>query len=580
MGAIPRNFTSVLDTRAGDLREQPAFIFLENGERESQRLSYGELKNAVDILAEQLLAQQETGQRALLVYRPGLDFIIAFLACLQAGVIAVPAPPPRHAERSGRFRDIICDAQIEWVLTTSTLGEALGSQLDPATRVLYTDQCAQAGGPSAGARQRPGMGATDIAFLQYTSGSTGQPKGVMVTHGNLLHNLGMISDAFGTRVGEVCVSWIPPHHDMGLIGSLLGTLYAGMTCVLMAPLAFVQKPVRWLRAISHYRATISGAPDFAYALCAQKIRDEQIEALDLSTWVLAFCGAEPVRSASIERFSARFAASGFRKNAFYPCYGMAEATLFVAGPGPSRGEPHLAAWDREALASGTALPAEDACAPASISLVSCGAAWGAQQLHIVAPEHGTLCAARQVGEIWLAGPNVAPGYWGNREASQKTFGANLPNASQDFLRTGDLGFMDDGHLFITGRLKDLIIIRGRNHAPHDIEESVRENVAELATNTCAAFSVQQADDSEALVLVQEIVQRQAATIDAEATIAAIRKVLVSVHGVDPVDIVLTVSARLARTSSGKLRRHECRRKYVAGEFTRLSGQLPHPPLEQ
>ncbi|HWS53533.1 MAG TPA: condensation domain-containing protein, partial [Pyrinomonadaceae bacterium] len=415
------------------------------------------------------------------------------------------------------------------------------------------------GGARAGDWREPSVTPETLAFLQYTSGSTGDPKGVMVTHGNVLHNSALIAHGFRYTPATECVTWLPLYHDMGLIGGVLQPLYGGFTNTLLSPLSFVRNPFGWLKTISAYGADLSGAPNFAYELCARRVTDEQRAALDLRSWEVAFVGAEPIRRATLERFAAAFAPCGFRREAFLPCYGLAEATLIVScgtrGAGPST---HAA--DRAALEQHRVL---DAAAEADAGLFNgCGKPLPSQQVALVNPETRALCRPDEVGEVWVSGPSVARGYWGRPEETAATFDARLADTGEGpFLRTGDLGYLRGGELFISGRLDDLMIIRGRNHYPQDIEQTVERSHPALRPHAGAAFLVESADE-EQLVVVQELERRRHA--EPRAVIEAVRLAVADAHGVQPHAVVLVGPGAVPKTSSGKIRRKACRAKYLEG----------------
>jgi amino acid adenylation domain-containing protein len=568
----------VLRARASAQPDRLAYLFLQNGEEEEARLTYGELDLRARALAARLQERGTAGGRALLLYPPGLEFIAAFFGCLCAEVVAVPAYPPRPGRGLDRLGAILADARPSVVLTTSALLERLRGGLAAAPELAGVEWLAtdgsEAADPALAAKWRePRIDPGALAFLQYTSGSTASPKGVMVSHGNLLHNERMIQQAFGQSEDSVVVGWLPLYHDMGLIGTVLQPLWAGATCILMAPLAFLQRPARWLRAISRWGGTTSGGPDFAYALCVQRISAEERAGLDLSRWSVAFNGAEPVRAETMDRFAAAFAANGFRREAFFPCYGLAEGTLFVAGGGPGAG-PAVRSVVAAELEAHRVVHAE-ADAIGSRSLVSCGRAWMEQRIEIVDPESGTPCAAGRVGEIWVSGPSVARGYWGQLEATERAFGARLPDGTGPFLRTGDLGFVDGGELFVTGRLKDLIILRGRNLYPHDVERTVEHSHPALRPGGGAAFSVDE-DGAERLVVVHEVERRAGA--DVETVAAAVRAAVAAEHEAQVHAVVLLKAGSLPRTSSGKTRRNACRQGWLAGTLEVVgSSGLPSLP---
>jgi len=462
----------LLSHRAHTQSDQIAYTFLQDGNDETARLSYGQLDQQARAIAAHLQSLNLAGERALLLYPSGLEFIAAFFGCLYANVVAIPAYPPRPNQKMMRLGAIIADADAKLVLTTSALAQGIESRFtqtpDLATLpCLATDSVTETRSQSW---QAPDISSDTLAFLQYTSGSTGTPKGVMVSHRNLLHNCQVMQQAFALTSDSVMVSWLPCFHDMGLIFGILEPLYVGAIDILMPPTAFVQHPARWLQTLSHYRGTHSGGPNFAYELCLSKVKPNQLVDLDLSSWRYAYNGAEPVRRETLEAFAEKFKPCGFRPSALYPCYGMAEATLMISG-GAGNTKPIYHSVDASALARNQVV---DAAASVK-SLVGCGQGWLDTQIVVVDPESLTLCNADQVGEVWVSGSSVAQGYWQRSEQTAETFEARLPNGEGPFLRTGDLGYLRNGELFIIGRLKDVVIIRGRNHYPQDIELTVQQS---------------------------------------------------------------------------------------------------------
>ncbi len=559
----PRSFVDLLRRRAAEQPDDLAYVFLKEGEEEGERLAYGPLEARVRAVAARLQQVGASGERVLLLYPSGLDFVTAFLACLYAGAVAVPTYPPRSKRSLPRLEAIAADARPRVVLTTSALLPRI-TEWAAGVRCLATDAI----DPDlteawAEAWTDPGAGPETLAFLQYTSGSTALPKGVEVSHGNLLYNEEMIRRAFGQSRESVIVSWLPLYHDMGLIGGVLQPAYLGARCILLSPVAFLQRPARWLEAISRYRATTSGGPNFAYNLCVRKVREAERAGLDLSTWDVAFNGAEPVRPETLDRFAAAFAPAGFRRRAFYPCYGLAEATLFVTGGDPAA-EPVLTEVDGAALEKGRV--SDPIGGPETgRRLVGCGRPAAGQQVVIVDPETGARCAADRVGEVRVAGPNVARGYWGRPETTQETFRARLaddPDAGP-FLRTGDLGFLRGGELFVTGRRKDLIIVRGRNLYPQDLELSTEPSHPALVPGGGVAFALE-VHGEERLVLVFEV-QRHTEK-DVEAICRAVRQRILEEHELHASEVVLIRAGSLPRTSSGKVRRSSTRAAYLAGEL--------------
>ncbi|HWN45428.1 MAG TPA: amino acid adenylation domain-containing protein, partial [Thermoanaerobaculia bacterium] len=568
-GFLPSlEFSTLIEMLRARARESPAaraFTFLSDaqGERaEEDRLSYAGLDERARAIAALLVERGARGERVLLLYPPGLEYIAAFFGCLYAGAVAVPAYPPRLNRSLPRLRAILEDARPRVALTTAAiLGRVDGwKETEPwlaAVRWLETDSLDLDG---AVTWQDPGVGQEALAFLQYTSGSTGTPKGVMLSHGNLLHNSRELRRCFGYSAATRAVIWLPPYHDMGLIGGILQPIHGGFPATLMAPVTFLQSPLRWLTAISQERATISGGPDFAYDLCVRRIPPAQRETLDLSSWELAFSGAEPVRAATLDRFAEAFAPCGFRRQAFYPCYGLAEATLIASGGLPGAGAVERV-FEAEALENHRAVSA--GVAAEGRRLVGNGQSLEDQRLAVVDPETGVPCAPGVVGEIWVAGPSVAQGYWNRTEETLATFGVRLAGEGP-FLRTGDLGFLEGGELFVTGRLKDLIILRGRNHYPQDIESTVEAAHPALRPGCSAAFSVEIAGE-ERLVVVAEL--ERTAREGHERVVEAVRQAVAEDHEVQVHEVVLIRVATLPKTSSGKIQRRACRRDYLAGELT-------------
>ncbi|HKI03097.1 MAG TPA: amino acid adenylation domain-containing protein, partial [Thermoanaerobaculia bacterium] len=550
---------SLLRERAAEHPDRTAYTFLADGEVEAARLTYSELDRQARGIGAALAAAGAAGERVVLLFPPGLEFISAFFGCLYAGALAVPAYPPRSARGLPRLRAILDDARPRVVLTTGELLDRARSLLGEFTALTWL--AADGLEPRAEEWRAPRIDGETLAFLQYTSGSTSTPKGVMVSHGNLLHNEEMIRRAFGQSEDSVIAGWLPLYHDMGLIGNVLQPLFLGATCVLMSPVAFLQQPLRWLAAISRYRATTSGGPSFAYELCARKVTAEQKTGLDLSSWTLAFNGAEPVRAETMERFAAAFASCGFRREAFYPCYGLAEATLFVSG-GEHTQVPSVREMRAAALEEGRA--EEPAAGEAGRTLVACGRAWMEQRLEVVDPESALVCAPGRVGEIWLAGPSVAQGYWDNAAATARDFKARLAGEPEagPFLRTGDLGFFLDGELYVTGRLKDLIILRGRNLYPQDIELTAERAHPDLRPGCGAAFSVE-AGGEERLIVVQEVERRAG---EPEEIAAAVRAAVAREHEAQVQEVVLVRMGTIPKTSSGKIQRHACRAAWQAGDL--------------
>ncbi|WP_461947896.1 fatty acyl-AMP ligase, partial [Nostoc sp.] len=562
----------ILNYRAQYQPDKQAYIFLENGETESGSLTYGELDRQARAIAQALTCQFAArlqswqGERALLLYPSGLEFITAFFGCLYAGVVAVPVYPPRRNQKLSRLLSIVNDAQAKIALTTSSILADINQKWEEEIELLTqlkwvaTDTIEANRGEFTPKLVTP----ESLAFLQYTSGSTGTPKGVMVTHGNIIHNQQLIQQSFDHSEQTIFVGWLPLFHDMGLIGNVLQPMYLGIPCILMPPVAFLQKPIRWLQVISKYRATTSGGPNFAYDLCVNKVQPEQLANLDLSSWDLAFNGAEPIRAETLEQFGQKFAQCGFNYNAFYPCYGMAETTLFTTG-GDKNHLPVIQGVKSGELEQNSVVESEISSSESRL-FVGCGRTYMDMKVSIVNPESLTRCEKGQVGEIWVSGGSVASGYWNRPEATQETFQAYLKDTGEGpFLRTGDLGFLQHGELFVTGRLKDVIIIRGRNHYPQDIELTVEKSHPALRTVCGAAFTVED-KGQERLVVVQEVERSFLRKLNAKEVIGNIRQAVTWEHELEVYAVLLLKPGSIPKTSSGKIQRHACWAGFLAGSL--------------
>ncbi|WP_429932816.1 AMP-binding protein [Agrobacterium vitis] len=508
------------------------------------------------------------GARILVVYPPGLSFIAAFLGCLYAGTVPVPVPAPRRADGINRWLHIARDAGISGILCAGELLDALrplqqavghGFALapeaaDPATPVVFEDDGAPFHAPEA----------KHVAFLQYTSGSTSDPKGVMVTHGNLVANLRQISTAFEYGPSDISACWLPHYHDMGLIDGILSPVFNGFPVALMAPASFLRRPLRFLELASYVRATVIGGPNFSYEHCVDKYAPEAAAGLDLSNVRIAYNGAEPIRPKTLERFTAAFAPHGFHGKAFYCCYGQAEATLFQTGNSPDD-PPLILSVSRKALVeTGAAVEADDGDEHDALALAACGRPAEGLDLALVDPEAGLRVDDGTVGEIWIRGPNVTPGYWGRTKLNAETFDQVL-DGSRGWRRTGDLGFRRDGQLYITGRLKDLVIIRGQNHHPEDIEQSVFSSHPALAQGRAGVFAIE-VDGEEQLGVVCELTREGLRDLDSDDVIRAVRGAVSRNHHVRAVVIALLRPSSLPRTPSGKVRRFACRQGIVTGDL--------------
>ncbi len=555
---------------------QIAYTFLADGENESGSCTYQELDLQARAIAVQLLTKVKPGDRALLVYpyTAGLEFIAGFLGCLYAGVIAVTDYPRQHIKSLTQYQDRIVDCQAAIALTTQEFADRVKGLLitNPSLalklKALPWIASDQVDLDLASQWQKPQITSDTLAYLQYTSGSTGQPKGVMITHGNILHNSEVIYQSFGHHPETRILMWLPMFHDMGLIGGVMQPLYTGLPAVLMSPIALAQKPFLWLQAISKYKITTSGGPNFAYDLLCQKVTDEQRASLDLSHWSVAFSGAEPVRAETLAKFAELYEPCGFKKEAFYPCYGMAEATLFITG-GNAQNYPTISHLDQIALTEDKVVAiAPDH--PNSKAVVSCGRTWLGDEIIIVDPETKIECASDRVGEIWAAGKGIGIGYWQRQEQTQNTFQATLvDNPNKTYLRTGDLGFIKDGELYITGRIKDMMILWGRNHYPQHIEETVETCHPALRLNHGAAFSIE-INGEEQLVIAHEINRSDLRNLNAEEVIGAIRLAVGEQNLANVFAVALLKTGSIPKTSSGKIQRRACQSMFLDGSLSTVA----------
>ncbi len=525
----------ILRRRAVQSPDALAYVFLDEHGNEIDSYTYAELHCRAGTVASALASICAPGERALLVFPPGLDFVVAFFGCLYAGVIAVPVVPPHTSQTADITRRIVVDCDPAAVLGVGGFRPLVDRPW------IAVDELG-----AAGSAEPVDAEANHVALLQYTSGSTAAPKGVMVTHGNLVANSALIARCMGHDAAPTVVGWAPLFHDQGLIGNVLQPMYLGVPAYLMSPAAFIRRPLAWLQAISKYRAHTSGGPNFAFDACVAHAERTTVPALDLSSWQVAFNGAEPLRAATLDRFAKAFAPYGFAAEALYPCYGLAEATLFVTGSRKGRG-PRRLGVDAAALERGLVRAG-------ARTLVGSGVV--DRSVAIVDPHTGARTAADRVGEIWVSAAHVAAGYWGR--PTDESFSGTLDG--RRWLRTGDLGFVADGELYVAGRRKDLIVIRGRNLYPQDIELTVQQAHPDVRRGRCAAFAVD-GNDGERLVVVAET--RGAAA--ASDVVGSIRAAIVREHRATA-DVVLAGRGGLQLTSSGKIMRAAARNRYLAGEF--------------
>jgi len=558
----PRNFVLHLRRLADTRPHDTALVIVtagDDGRARDTPIAYAELDLRVRALAARLQRRFAPGERVLLLLGNDDRYVVAFFACLYAGLIAVPVFPPESArpQHLARLVGIAQDAQPQGLLATPAALSRVGDAI-PGCATMVLDGSESSSGADLWRAHSPHDG--DIAFLQYTSGSTAAPKGVMVSHGNLMANERAIGQGFEVGADDVFVSWLPLYHDMGLIGGLLQPLHRGIPAVLMAPQFFLERPVRWLEAIARHRGTISGAPDFAFRLCLDRIKDTQVAALDLSSWRVAFSGAEPVRHDTLQGFVERFAPAGFDARALFPCYGLAEATLFVSGAKRGQGM-RAPSFDAQALANGLAQAAGGDDPDDAVTLVSCGRVPPLHQVEIVDPQTLRPRPDGQVGEIHVAGASIAQGYWQRREESEATF---IERAGRRWLRTGDLGFVQGGELSVTGRLKDLVIVRGQNVYPQDIERAIEAEVEAARAGRVAAFAVPRPDGGEGIGVALEVSRGLQKRLSVDALVEALSRACAGVCR-EPVSVALLLNpGALPRTSSGKLQRRACREGWQRG----------------
>ena len=540
--------------------EKIAFRFLTRVEEsECETLTYAELDQRARAIAAQLVAKGFAGQRALMLYPPGLDFVEAFFGCHYAGVVPVPAYPPRRNRNMGRINSISNDAHAAVALTIRSViarSEAIGSSPSlQHVRWLPTDEVPD---ELASDWVKPKLDLNSLGLIQYTSGSTGTPKGVMLTHRNIVANCAMITHAFGLTQETLGISWLPTYHDMGLIGGVLSPAFCGIEMTLMSPVTFLTRPMRWLQAISDYRITVSGGPNFAYRWCTMKIKPEECEGLDLSAWEVAFNGAEPIRADVLEEFTKKFEPYGFRHSSHYPCYGMAETSLIVTG-GKQEEPPIVRTFCKQALGHYRVKPV-DASEKNSQQLVGSGQVLPTEEVIIVHPENRKPLGEGLIGEIWINSPSSGLGYWNRAKETEEVFHGRLATDNgKNYVRSGDLGFIDNGELFVTGRLKDMIIVRGVNRYPQDIEATVENCDERLRSGGAAAFAVDHWD-REHLIVVCEVERRRGS--DWEPLLEKIRKSVISDHDLPPDAIVLVRHNSVPKTSSGKVQRLACRQQFM------------------
>lgn len=557
----------LLRWRAAHQGDRVAYTFLVDGKTEGTSFTYGELDRYARAIAARLQTKQVYGERALLLYPAGLEVLCAFFGCLYAGVIAIPAPPPeasRLKRTLPRLQAIAKDADASLVLTTGKILELVGefrTQL-PELHAMEWLPTEDVDLEAAENWQEPHITPDVLAYLQYTSGSTSTPKGVEISHRNVVYHAAYLQRACEYNADSVTVSWMPYFHDYGLVEGLMAPLYNGTPCYVMSPVAFIKQPFHWLNAISRFKGTHTQAPNFAYDLCVRRIKPQQRQQLDLSSWRAAGNAAEPINPKVLDSFTQTFGECGFRPETFAPAYGLAEATLLVSSS-PHDAVPVVAYLDAEALEKNRVVEASEASSLVR-TVPGCGRLVCETRVAIVNPKTLTLCQPDEIGEIWVSDPGVARGYWQREDATEETFRARIADTGEGpFLRTGDLGFLKDGELFVTGRIKDVVIIRGTNHYPQDIEWTVQQVSPALRPNEGAVFSVL-VDGEEQLVIAQEVERHSLQELDVDRLIEQIREVVGLEHEIAAYAVVLLKRGSLLKTASGKIQRSACRQGFIDG----------------
>lgn len=554
----------ILHTRATTTPDKTAYIYLHDGEENAEHITYQQLHEDACSIAALLLKNHRRGERALMLFHPGTHFLRALYGCFYAGIIAVPAYAPRKNRSLDRIKTLVADCSATIVLSESGIHDAFNRSFSDLEELksmhwITVDNREQA---SANRSVAPILALPDeIALLQYTSGSTGQPKGVMVTHANIACNNEFLRQSFSLTTDSVSVSWLPAFHDMGLIEAVLEPVYTGFPGVLMPPVAFIQKPVRWLRAIQKYKGTHGGAPNFAFDLCVDGIPEAERKGLDLSTMETLYSGSEPVRKETFERFVEAYAPYGIKAQMLNPSYGMAETTLIISGPPALRGPVYLgvsaSAFENNLIITGRPNDTD------TRYLVGVGKPWLDTEVIIVDPETTIPITDNRIGEIWVAGSIVTAGYWNNEVLTGEVYRAQIfnDNTGKHYLRTGDLGFFFNGELFITGRLKDLIILQGKNYYPQDIEYLTEQAHPAIRSAAVAAFSAE-IGNSERLVIVAEVERTYLRNFNAEEISNAIREAIAGELEQDVYAVLLLRTTSIPKTSSGKIQRKACKQGFL------------------
>lgn len=577
----PSTLVELLRGRAKTQPDGHAYTFLIDGKKETPPLTYGELDRQARAMAALLQKFQAKGERALLLYPQSLEVIAAFCGCLYAGVIAIPVPPPesgRLKRTLPRLRAIVKDAQATFALTTEAILSLIENVKEefPEFDQMHWITSESLDLELAEQWEDPQVDKDQLAYLQYTSGSTAIPKGVMLSHFNLIHHANYLQKACGYDSDSISVTWMPYFHDYGLVEGMMVPLFNGTPCYLMSPFAFIKRPIQWLKNMTKFRGTHSQAPNFAYDLCIRKVKSKEIQELDLSSWQAAGNAAEPINPKVMAKFVETFEPCGFRWESFAPAYGLAEYTLLVSTK-PKGEMPVITALDAAALEQDKIVSANPDQEQGVRFIAGCGRRVCETKIAIVHPDTLTRCAPDEVGEVWVSDPSMAQGYWQREEETNQTFRAYIQDTGEGpFLRTGDIGFLKEGELFINGRIKDLIIIRGANHYPQDLEWSVQHLDSVLRPDYGAAFSIED-DGEEKLVVVQEI-ERRSGEIDIEKLIGDIRQEIAEQHEIMVHAIVLAKPGTILKTASGKIQRRACRQNFLNGTINIVGAWSEKPDL--
>ncbi len=573
------NLVSVLQQNAKKYPEKIVYIFLEDGENEKEKISCSEIVERSKSIAAYLQKSGEKGDRVLLLFPTGIEFILSLYGCFFAGMIGVPAYPPKRNKPNERFSAILQNADPSIILCTYKIKDELEANytqinlLEKKTILAFEDVLPE----MAEDWVDPEINGENIALIQYTSGSTGNPNGVMVSHANIIHNSECIRLSFGFDASLVGVNWLPNFHDMGLIGCLIQPAYLGATNVIIPPLRFLQAPLNWFKIMTKYRATNAGGPNFAYEYCISKIDNSEIKNIDLSSVSTMFCGSEPIRKKTLENFAEKFSSSGFNECQFYPCYGLAESVLIVTG-GDYKKAPAYLSVDVKALQKNKLILSTKK--EESSIITACGYPWLGMTVVIVNPESAEPCGYGNIGEIWVKGTSVAKGYWNDPEGTERTFRAFIHNTEDGpYLRTGDLGFIHEGQLYISGRLKDLIIIRGSNYYPNDIEHCVEQCHPALRIDACAAFSAD-INGEEKLIIIQEVQRTFMRDLNEYEVFESIRNAVFSDYNLQPYAIILMKTGSISKTTSGKTQRYTMKKAWLRHELSELASWQMKPDKEK